>query len=71
MNIIFKNDTLFVDMEGENMEDKKEKIFDIVSGFEVNNVVINSGGNSRSNKKELNKFLNEYKERYDGNIVID
>lgn len=71
MNIVFKNDTLFVDVdEGENINEMKRRVYSIMDGFNISNVVINAGGIRKSNKKLLDNFMEEYKENYNGNISI-
>lgn len=71
MNIIFKNDTLFVDLERkEEIDEMKRRVCSITDGFKINNVVINTGGIRKSNLKELNDFMSEYKENYNGSITI-
>ena len=43
MNIIFKNDTLFVDLERkEEIDEMKRRVCSITDGFKINNVVINT-----------------------------
>lgn len=71
MNIVFKNDTLFVDVdENENINEMKRRVYSIMDGFNISNVVINAGGIRKSNKKLLDNFMEEYKENYNGNISI-
>ena len=71
MNIIFKNDTLFVDLERkEEIDEMKRRVCSITDGFKINNVVINTGGISKSNLKGLNDFMREYKENYNGSTTI-
>lgn len=74
MNIIYKNDTLYVDMiEGKdegNLKDMKTKVFSILDGFDVSNVVINAGGMYKSNKESFSSLMKEYKENYSGNLKI-
>lgn len=72
MNIIYKNDTLFIDVEeGESIKELKRRVFNIMEGFNISNVVINSGGIRKSNKKLVEEFMNEYKEIYNKNISIE
>ena len=71
MNIIFRNDTLFVDLERkEEIDEMKRRVCSITDGFKINNVVINTGGIRKSNLKGLNDFMSEYKENYNGSITI-
>lgn len=72
MRIIFKDDILYVDIEGSvgNMELSvvKRRLFSILEQYEVDNVVVNA--RNVFNKKNMTSLLEEYHEKYNGNIYV-
>lgn len=75
MNMIYKDDTLFVDLSGDvgakEMLMMRERVFSILNQYDVDNVVINVKSVFKLNKNMMNSFVNEYKKNYKGNILID
>jgi UTP:GlnB (protein PII) uridylyltransferase len=75
MNMIYKDDTLFVDLVGEvgmkEINMMKERVFSVLNQYEVDNVVINVKNTFRLNRNVMNTFIDEYHKNYKGNILID
>ena len=74
MNMIYKDETLYVDIIGldeiNNINHIKRQIFSVLNQYEMNNVVINLiDGNY--NKKLINDLIYDYHKNYRGNIIID
>ncbi len=75
MNMIYKDDTLYVDLSGDvgakEMIMMKERVFSVLNQYDVDNVVINVKSVFKLNRNMMNSFVNEYKKNYKGNILID
>ncbi len=75
MNMIYKDDTLYVDLSGDigarEMSMMKERVFSVLNQYDVDNVVINVKSVFKFNRNMMNSFVNEYKRHYKGNILID
>lgn len=74
MNIVYKNDTLFVDLKGDlddlTINEMKNRLFSILDQYDVDNVIINTKEVFNSNKRVFNTFLNEYRRNYKGKIKL-
>lgn len=75
MNMIYRNDTLYVDIfENDdlgNMMSIKRKIFSIIDQYQVDNVVINLKNKNNVSKGMLNSLICDYHKNYRGNIIVD
>jgi UTP:GlnB (protein PII) uridylyltransferase len=75
MDMIYKDDTLFVDLIGivgiKEVDVMKERVFSILNQYEVDNIVINLRNAFKINKNMMNSFINEYHKKYKGSILID
>lgn len=75
MNMIYKDDTLYVDLSGDvgakEMLMMRDRVFSILNQYDVDNVVINVKSVFKLNRNMMNSFVNEYKKNYKGNILID
>lgn len=74
MNMVYKDETLYVDIfsgeEIDNINHIKRQMFSVLSEYEMNNVVINIiGGNY--NKSLINDLIYDYHKNYKGNMIID
>jgi hypothetical protein len=74
MNMIYKDETLYVDImsidEINNINHIKKQLFSVLNEYEMNNVVINiMGGNY--NKKLINDLIYDYHRKYKGKLIID
>ena len=73
MNMIYKDETLYVDILNDNEIDNilhiKKQIFSVLNQYEVGNVVVNIRGNY--NRALLNDLICDYHKNYKGNFIID
>ncbi len=74
MNMVYKDETLYVDIfsgeEIDNINHIKRQMFSVLNEYEMNNVVINIiGGNY--NKSLINDLIYDYHKNYKGNMIID
>ena len=74
MNMVYKDETLYVDIFGgeemDNINHIKRQMFSVLNEYEMNNVVINIiGGNY--NKSLINDLIYDYHKNYKGNMIID
>ena len=74
MNIVYKDDVLFVNLKGEvnveNILSMKNRLFSILDSYEVGSVVINVSDVFSFNKTLFNSFLKEYHKKYNKNITF-
>lgn len=74
MRIIFNDDTLYVDIEGNigvlEMNIIKSRVFSILDQYEVDNIVVNFKEVFNLNKKTISSFIEEYHKKYNGNIRV-
>ena len=75
MNMIYKDETLYVDIfsgdEIDNINHIKRQMFSVLNQYEMNNVVINILGGSGYNKALINDLIYDYHKNHKGNLVID
>ncbi len=75
MNMIYKNDTLYIDMignvDGSDIRQLKRRLFSVLDQYEVDNVVINVKSVFNLNKNLMNSLIKEYHRNYKGNLTID
>lgn len=75
MRIIFKDDILYVDIEGNigNIEFNivKSRIFSILDQYEVENIVVNTYNIFNLNRKDMNSFVKEFHMKYNINILVN
>ena len=72
MNMIYKNDTLYIDIVTE--EDflyAKRKMFSVLNQYEVDNVVIKVEKTLGVDGHSMNDLVNEYHKKYKGKMYID
>ena len=73
MNMVYKDDTLYVDIlnndEINNILHLKRQIFSVLNQYEVGNVIINLRGNNY-NKTLMNHLICDYHKNYKGNFII-
>ncbi len=74
MDIFYTNETLYV-----NLNDKvttnlimsmKSKVFKIIKDYDIDNIVLNTGGFAIKDEKYLNEFVSEYQKLHSGNLKI-
>lgn len=75
MNMIYKDDTLFVDLVGvvgyKEVNMTKQRLFSVLDQYEVDNVVVNVRKAFKINRNVMNSFVNDYHKNYSGNLLID
>lgn len=75
MNMVYKDETLYVDIMNsevlDNINHIKRQMFSVLSQYEMNNVVINILGGTNYNKKLINDLIYDYHKNYKGNLIID
>ena len=75
MNMVYKDETLYVDIFGgeeiDNINHIKRQMFSVLNEYEMNNVVINIIGGSTYNKALINDLIYDYHKNYKGNMIID
>ena len=72
MRMIFDNDTLYVDIEGEvgqiEMNYIKKRVFSVLDQYEVGNVIVNT--KNVFNNLKIKSLVKEYKDKYNGNFLV-
>lgn len=75
MRIIFNDDTLYVDVEGNigqiELNIIKKRLFSILDQYEVDNIIVNTNNVFNLKENRFNSFVDEYYKRYSGNILIN
>lgn len=75
MDMIYKDDTLFVDMMGNvgigEIIKLKNRLFSVLDQYGVNNVVINVKNVFTLNKYQMNMLIKEYHRKYNGKLIIN
>ncbi len=75
MNMIYKNDTIYIDMignvDGDDMRQLKRRLFSVLDQYEVENVVINVKSVFNLNRNLMNSLVKEYHKNYKGSLTID
>lgn len=73
MRMLFKDEVLFVDIEGEfnlsEINSLKYRIFSVLDQYEVVNIILNTK-KATLRGGDINILINEYKEKYNGKINI-
>ena len=74
MNIVYNNDTLYVDLNniGSNLEmnELKNQVFNILDYYDIENIVLNIVS-SNKNQILLDNFIKAYHKKYKGNIRVE
>ncbi|MCI8575580.1 MAG: hypothetical protein HFI09_03830 [Bacilli bacterium] len=74
MNLYYKNETLFVDintvLDQENLSKLKRRIFRIVDDYDIDHIVFQVLEGVSINKRMLQEFKRDYYQRYQGNLLI-
>lgn len=71
MNMVYKENTLFIDLKGEvDIEDVKERLFNIVSQYNFRDVVIFVGEVFDYKKRAFDTLIDDYCKVYSGKIRI-
>lgn len=74
MEIVYKDETLFVDVLDniDNILIKKleNRVFRIIDDYDIDNIVVNILSDKEYDKDLLQIFLNSYHEKYKGKLKI-
>ena len=74
MDLYYKNETLFVDidtvLDSENARKLKRRVFQIVDDYDIDHIVFQVLGGRHENKRYLQDIKREYHQRYHGNLLI-
>ena len=74
MDLYYKNETLFVDidtvLDSENARKLKRRVFQIVDDYDIDHIVFQVLGGRHQNKRYLQDIKREYHQRYQGNLLI-
>ena len=73
MNIVFNNNTLYVDfldfVSEKEVRSLKKRVFNILDDYDIENIVLNIISNNRNNPY-LDEFIDDYYKKYSGNLFI-
>lgn len=71
--MLFKDDVLYINMEGEfdslKMNFFKYRVFTVLEKYEIENIILDTK-NATLRGGDVGLFINEYKEKYNGNVRI-
>ncbi len=74
MNMIFKDDTLYIDLKGDmdivDLNILKERIFSVLSQYSIDNIVLNTSGAFNLNRRMINSIKRECQSKYFGSFKI-
>ena len=74
MNMIFTDDTLFIDLKGDmdvvDINIIKERIFSVLDQYNIDKIVLNTKGAFNINKKLIGNIKREYSMKYMGTFKI-
>lgn len=72
--MIFKDDTLYIDLKGDmdiiDLNVLKERIFSILSQYDIDNVILNTNGAFNLDKRAINSIKRECQTKYFGSFKI-
>lgn len=74
MELYYQNETLYIDINqgltSKNYQRVKERIFKIITDYEVEKIVVQSIDSPRTNRHLLNQMRHEYHNKYNGDFLI-
>lgn len=75
MEMIYNNDTLFINIEGiynsKNINNLKRKMYNVINQYGINNVVIDKKKILKIDSGAFYDMLNDYDIKYGGNLKIE
>lgn len=75
LKMVYQDNTLFITMSGvytnKGINKLKQKIYNIVDEYGINDIVIDKKGIKFMNGSNFYDMLDEYDEKYGGNITIE
>lgn len=69
MNIIYSGNKLYVDLDINDKNINKNRLFPILDSYEIREIIINT--NNNINDEIIGNFVNEYHNKYDGRIKVN
>lgn len=71
MDMIYQNDTLFVDLSGEvDIENVRTKLFSVVGLYNIKTIVVSTTDVFNYKRSLFNELKEDYSRVYGGSIVI-
>lgn len=71
MEMIYQNDTLFVDLSGDiDIENVKSKLFSVVGLYNIKTIVVSATDVFNYKRSVFNELKEDYSRVYGGSIVI-
>jgi len=74
MELYYKNETLFVDVHETINETiantMKKRIFNIIDDYDIDRIILKTSKTNASEKALLQNLEKEYKQKYNGNLII-
>lgn len=74
MELYYQNETLYIDINqgltAKNYQRVKERIFKIITDYEVEKIVVQNSDSPRTNRHLLNQMRHEYRNKYNGDFLI-
>ncbi len=74
MEMIFTNNTLYVNIEDRinfSLINKlQHKLYRIIDNYNINNIEINILNDYHYDKSLINEFIEDYKNKYSGHLII-
>ena len=74
MNLYYRNETLFVDvdtiLDQEDISKIKRRIFKIVDDYDIDRIIFQILEGGYENRRVLQELKREYHQRYQGNLLI-
>ncbi len=75
MEMIYSNDTLFINIEGvynsKSISTLKRKMYNVINQYGISNVVIDKKNISKIDYGAFYDMLNDYDTKYGGNLKIE
>ena len=75
LKMIYQNNTLYITMSGvytnRSINKLKEKMYDIVDRYGINDIIIDKKGITHINGSNFYDMLDEYDNKYGGNIKVE
>ena len=75
LKMIYQDNTLYITMSGvysnRGINKLKQKLYDIVDRYGINDIVIDKKGIKHINGSCFYDMLDEYDDKYGGNIIVE
>ena len=75
LKMVYQDNTLYITMSGvysnRGINKLKQKMYDIVDRYGINDIVIDKKGITHINGSSFYDMLDEYDDKYGGNIIVE